>query len=312
MTELISIVIPTFNEQGNVNALYRKLKSALNRNKYELIFVDDGSKDNTLSELNKLRKSDKRVKVISFTKNFKKASALAAGLKMASGKTIVTMDADLQDNPSEIPKLLGKLDQGFDIVIGWRYNRKDSFSKFLASKIFNFLVRTITRLKIHDCDCNFRAMRKEVVPHLELYSGLYRYIPVITFKKGFKVGEVKIKHSPRFSGKSKYGIARLPAGFFDLITIKFLTEYNKRPLHLFGGIGTLLLGLGFIAGLYLLYLKFILGLAIGQKPMLILTILLIFIGIQFVSIGLIGEMIANQREKNEYVIKEKHGFNRSN
>tara|TARA_Y100000310_G_C20703195_1_gene832032 strand:- start:8060 stop:9004 length:945 start_codon:yes stop_codon:yes gene_type:complete len=308
----ISVVIPTYNEGENVIPIYNHLTKVLKKidKNYELIFIDDGSTDNTLSKLKKLRNLDKKVKIITFTKNFKKASALSVGLARASGKVIITMDADLQDDPSEIPRLLGKMQQGFDMVIGWKYPRKDPLHKILSSKIFNLLVRMATKLKIHDCDSNFRVIKKEVVPHLELYSGLYRYIPVIAKQKGFNVGETKVKHRLRLHGKSKYGMGRLFTGFFDLITIKFLLEYNKRPLHFFGGLGSIFLSLGFISGIYLLYLKFILNETIGQRPLLILTILLIFLGMQFISIGLIGEMIANnnQKKKDEYVIKEEHGF----
>jgi glycosyltransferase involved in cell wall biosynthesis len=309
----LSVIIPAYNEDRNIAAIYRELAGVLKQisKGYEIIFVDDGSVDNTLEELKKLRKSDKKVKIISFTKNFKKASALAVGLKSASGKFVVTMDADLQDDPAEIPKLLKKMDQGFDMVVGWKYPRKDSLTKIISSKIFNTLVRTLTKLKIHDCDSNFRIMKKEVIPYLDLYSGLYRYIPVIAYRKGFNVGEIKVKHKPRLHGKSKYGITRLYTGFLDLVTIKFLLEYNKRPLHFFGGLGSILLSLGLISGLYLLYIKFILDELIGQRPLLVLTILLLFLGMQFISIGLIGEMIANtnQNKKDEYVVKEKYGFN---
>lgn len=308
----LSVVIPAYNEERNIAAVYReltKVSRSINKS-YELVFVDDGSADNTLKELKKLRKTDKKVKIISFAKNFEKASALAAGLKSASGNFILTMDADLQDDPKEIPKLLGKISHGFDMVVGWRYQRKDHLPKRISSKIFNILVRMLTKLKIHDCDSNFRIMKKDTIPYLELYSGLYRYIPVIAYRKGFSVGEVKVKHMPRLHGKSKYGVTRLYTGFFDLVTIKFLLEYNKRPLHFFGSLGSVFLFFGIISGLYLLYLKFILNKIIGQRPLLILTILLVFLGIQFISIGLIGEMIANanQNKKDEYVIKEKYGF----
>lgn len=316
MKNYISVVIPAHNEEKNISQIHGELLKVLKRlnNNYEIIFVDDGSADNTLSELKKLRAKDKKVKIISFSKNFKKASALAAGLNRSSGKVIITMDADLQDNPDEIPKMLSKLSEGFDMVVGWKYPRKDPLHKIVSSKIFNIMIRLLMKLKIHDCDSNFRVIKKEVIPHLELYSGLYRYIPVIAQQKGFNVGEVKVNHRPRLHGKTKYGLKRLYTGFFDLMTIKFLLEYNNRPLHFFGGLGSIFLSLGLLAGAYLLYLKFFLNEMIGQRPLLILTILLIFLGTQFISIGLIGEMIANagQKKKDEYVIKEEYGFNRSN
>lgn len=309
----ISIVIPVFNEGGNIKALYSELTGVLKGvgKSYEFVFVDDGSTDHTLSEIKRLRKADKKVKIISFTRNFKKASALAAGLKSASGGVIITMDGDLQDNPHEIPKLLGHMQQGFDMVVGWKYPRKDPLPKVISSRIFNFLVRIITKLRIHDCDSNFRAMKRKVVPHLELYSGLYRYIPLIAQQRGFNVGEVKVRHRPRMHGKSKYNSTRLFTGFFDLITIKFLLEYYKRPLHFFGGVGLFFMSVGMITGVYLLYIRLILNVLIGQRPLLILTILLIFLGVQFISIGLVGEMIANanQSKGDQYAIKEEHGLN---
>lgn len=308
----ISAVIPAYNEEKNINTLYKELAAVLKKisNNYEIIFIDDGSTDKTLAQIKKLRSSDKKVKIIAFAKNFRKASALAAGLKSASGKFIVTMDADLQDDPNEIPKLLREMHKGFDMAVGWKYPRDDPLPKVISSKIFNILVRMLVKLKIHDCDSNFRIMKREVIPYLELYSGLYRYIPIIAHRRGFNVSELKVRHRPRLHGKSKYGLTRLYTGFFDLITIKFLLEYNRKPLHFFGSLGLIFLFSGIISGLYLLYVKFILKELIGQRPLLILTILLVSIGIQFISIGLIGEMIANasQNRKDEYVIKEKHGF----
>ncbi len=308
----LSIVVPAYNEEKNVIAVYNSLVHNLAdvKKEYEIIFINDGSTDSTLDELKNLRDKDKRVKILSFTKNFKKGSALAAGLKRASGNIVITMDSDMQDNPNEIPKLLSKLEEGYDMVVGWKYPRKDPLNKILASKVFNFLVRVLTKIKIHDCDSNFRAMRKNVIPHLEIYSGLYRYIPVIAHQNGFKVTEVKVKHFPRLHGKSKYNLSRMYTGIFDLITIKFLLEYNKRPLHFFGSIGSLLSFSGLITGFYLLYLKIFLGQSIGQRPLLILTILLIFMGMQFISIGLIGEMIANisQKKKEGHIIEEEYGF----
>ena len=311
----LSIVIPAYNEEKNIFLLYSNLSRVLKslNKSYEIIFVDDGSSDNTLSEIKKLRKNDNKVKIISFSKNFEKACALAAGLKASSGNLIITIDADMQDNPQDIPKMLNKLEEGYDMIVGWKYSRKDPLHKVIASKVFNWLIRRLNKLKIHDCDSNFRVMKRYVVPHLEIYSGMYRYIPIIAHQKGFKIGETKVKHLQRKYGKSKYGFSRLPSGLFDLISIKFLMEYNKKPLHFFGGIGSFFLLSGFLSGSYLLYIKFVLNQEIGQRPLLILTILLIFLGTQFVSTGLIGEMITNSTQKkktSDYVIKESLGIKR--
>lgn len=308
----LSIAIVAYNEEKNIANLYSSLSSALSSitADYEIIFIDDGSTDSTLGKIKRLRDKDRKVKLISFTKNFGKGSALAAGLRKASGNVIITMDADMQDNPEEIPKLLNELKKGYDLVVGWKHPRKDPVNKILASKVFNFLVRALTKLNIHDCDSNFRAIKKIVIPHLDIYAGLYRYIPVIAYQNGFKVGEIKVEHLPRLHGKSKYNLIRIYTGIFDLVTIKFLLEYNKRPLHFFGSLGSLFLIFGLVTGSYLLYLKAFLSESIGQRPLLILTILLIFLGIQFLSIGLVGEMIANitQKKKEGYVAREEQGF----
>ena len=308
----LSIIIAAYNEEKNIAGVYNSVSSSMSRlnAEYEIIFVDDGSTDSTLKEIKKIRDEDKKVKIISFTKNFGKGSALAAGLKRASGNVIITMDADMQDNPKEIPNMLNKLKDGYDMVVGWKCPRKDPLNKILASKVFNFLVRMLTKLNIHDCDSNFRAMKKNVVPHLDIYAGLYRYIPVIAHQNGFKIGEIKVEHLPRIHGRSKYSFTRIYTGFFDLVTIKFLLEYNKRPLHFFGSIGSLFLIFGLVTGSYLLYVKEFLSENIGQRPMLILTILLIFLGMQLLSIGLIGEMIANitQKKREGYVVREDLGF----
>jgi len=303
----ISIVMPAYNEEKNIFPLYNKLTSVLKKLKkrYELIFVDDGSTDYTFKNLKKINENDSNVKVIQFMRHFEKAAALSAGFSKAKGDIIITMDADLQDNPEEIPKFLNKLDKGYDLVIGWRYKRKDPLTKIIVSKIFNFFVRLLTRIKVHDSDCNFRAMKREVIKNIDVYSGLYRYIPFIASKKGYKISEIKVTHHPRKFGKSKYGFIRLYKGFLDLLTIKFLLSYNKRPLHLFGGIGILFFALGSIIGLYLLHMKYFLGGLIKDRPLLILALLLIVLGIQFISIGLIGEMITftNQKREKQYIIK---------
>jgi glycosyltransferase involved in cell wall biosynthesis len=306
MVEL-SLVIPAFNEEKNVSLLYEKLKPILDKlnRSYEIIYVDDGSTDQTFSMLEQLHQKDQNVKVIQFRRNFQKAAALSAGFFRAKGSIIITMDADLQDNPDEIPKFLDQINNGSDLVVGWKYKRKDSWTKTVPSKIFNILVRSLTGIKIHDSDCNFRAMKADVIKDMNIYSGLYRYIPSIASSHGAKIDEIKVVHHSRKFGKSKYGFGRLFKGVFDLLTVKFLLSYAKRPLHFFGGIGTFLFFVGFVLGFYLLYLKYFLNLLIGSRPLLILSLLFIILGAQFISIGLIGEMITSNsyQPEKQYTIK---------
>ena len=303
----LNIIIPAYNEEKSMFPLYDMLTSVLKRlNKaYEIIFIDDGSTDNTFRNLKKINEKDKNVRLIQFMGHFEKAAALSAGFSKTRGDVIITMDSDLQDDPEEIPRFLKKLDEGYDLVVGWKYKRKDPLTKVIASKVFNFFVRIATKINVHDSDCNFRAIKKEVLKNISVYSGLYRYIPSIANSKGYKVGEIKIAHHPRKYGKSKYGFGRIFGGLLDLLTIKFLLSYNRRPLHLFGGIGILFSALGFIVGFYLLYLKYFFDSPIRDRPLLILALLLIVLGIQFISIGLIGEMVVNtsQRDKDQYIIK---------
>ncbi len=302
----LTIIIPLFNEDKNLNALYGGLKSALESlgKSYEIIFIDDGSNDNSWSVLEKLRATDKDVKGIQFRKNSGKAAALSAGFKYAQGKIIVTMDADLQDDSREIPKFVNKLNEGYDLVSGWRFERQDPMSKTLPSKIFNYLTSRLTKIRIHDFNCGFKAYRQEVVKDIELYGELHRYIPVLAHWKGYRVGEMKVKHHSRAHGKSKYGLVRLFRGFTDLLTVTFLSRYMKKPLHLFGAVGLLLFLLGFIVNVYFLVL-WLLGQGIWLRPLLLLGVLLMLIGFQVISTGLIGEIIVSSRGKtdDEYNIK---------
>lgn len=302
----ISIVIPLFDEESNIEKLYTQLKVVLKDldKRYELIFVDDGSTDNSFSILENFHRKDNAVKVVQFRRNFGKSAALSVGFKYAKGKIIITMDADLQDDPREIPNFIRKLDEGYDIVSGWRFKRRDSFSKTFPSKLFNYLTSLLTAIKIHDFNCGFKVCKKEVVEDINVYGELHRYIPVLAHWKGYKVGEIRVRHSLRGGGRSKYGLERLFRGFTDLLTVLFLTRYAKRPLHLFGAIGVLFFSIGVIINLYLLLLK-ILGQGIGERPLLFLGVLLTVIGFQIISTGLIGEMIVAMRSKSDedYVIK---------
>jgi glycosyltransferase involved in cell wall biosynthesis len=300
---MLSIVIPTYNEEKNIPMLYKELKSVLDKYQYEIIFVDDGSFDNTFNIIKSVAQKDKKVKLISFKRNYGKSAALSAGFENAKGDIIITLDADLQDDPKEIPRFIEKINQGYDLVSGWKFKRKDSLTKIISSRFFNFLTSMLTKVKIHDINCGFKAYKKEVVKNINIYGELHRYIPVLAFWKGYKIGEIKVEHHPRMYGKSKYGATRLFKGFLDLITVKFLMSYGKRPLHLFGLIGLLCFLLGVILGIYLTYLWFI-GKGIGSRPLLMLAVLLVVLGVQFVSLGLLGEMVTSTSKKKDYTIKE--------
>lgn len=302
----ISIVIPVYNEQDNIVLLYNGLKKVLSRlNKsYEIIFVDDGSRDSTLKRFEELNRKDKRVRVIAFERNFGKASALMAGFKESKGNIVFTMDGDLQDDAEEIPRFIAEINRGYDLVSGWKFRRYDPWAKTLPSKFFNWLTRIVTGVKVHDSNCGFKAYKSKVIQNLKIYGELHRYIPSLANWKGFKVGEIKVQHHPRKYGKSKYGVERLMKGFLDLVTIRFLAKYTRRPLHFFGPIGILSILLGIIAGAYIFWL-WATKQGIGNRPLLFLAVLLIVVGVQFISLGLLGEMIASASNKEDYVIKKK-------
>lgn len=302
----LSVIIPLFNEEKSLSSLYRELKAILKHSgkSYEIVFVDDGSNDNSWSVLERLHAQDKDIRGIQFRKNSGKAAALSAGFKCAEGKVIVTMDADLQDDPGEIPEFVKKLDEGYDLVSGWRFKRRDPLSKTFPSKIFNNLTSMLTGIRIHDFNCGFKAYREEVVKDIQVYGELHRYIPVLAHWKGYKIGEIKVKHHPRSHGKSKYSFERFFRGLLDLVTVMFLTRYMRRPLHLFGSIGLLLFSVGLVINIYLAVLWF-LGQGIGARPLLFLGVLLMLIGFQIVSTGLIGEILigARGRADEDYSIK---------
>jgi len=304
----LSVVIPVYNEGENLNSLYSQLKSVLENlgKAYEIILVDDGSTDDSFLIMERLHGEDHNVKVIQLRRNFGKAVALSAGFTWVQGKIIITMDADLQDDAREIPNFIKKLNEGYDLVSGWRFKRRDPVSRTFPSRLFNSLTATLTGVKVHDFNCGFKAYRKEVIESLDLYGELHRYIPALAHWKGFKVGEIKVEHHPRAHGKSKYGVERLFRGLTDLFTVMFLTKYMKKPLHLFGAVGVFLLLIGFIINAYLAILKFVLRQAIGGRPLLLLGVLLMLIGFQIISTGLVGEMIVSTRDKGEkgYVVRK--------
>ncbi len=302
----LSVVIPTYNEEANVEKLYAELVAALAplKKKYEIVFVDDGSKDSTFAKLEKLAKKDSIVKIIKFRRNYGQTAAMLAGFENAKGDVVVTIDADLQNDPKDIQKLLKKLNEGYDVVCGWRYNRKDTIGKKISSKLSNILMSFLMDLKIHDSGCTLRACRKEVLEDLKIYGETHRYIPAILAAQGCKVAEVATNHRERYAGKTKYGLTRLPKGFLDLLTLKFLTTYGSRPVHIFGGAGLTLFGLGFLGGLYLTYQKFFLGMSIANRPLLTLVMLLLLLGVLFVLNGFIAEILIRTREQESYRIEK--------
>ena len=307
----ISFVIPAKNEEGSVEILFQEILSSVkNLKTFEIIFIDDGSTDNTFKILKKLSKKDKRVRVISLRGNFGKSTALQIGFNIARGDIIFTMDADLQDNPKEIPNFLKKLDSGYDLVSGWKRERHDpQVQKVIPSRIINFLTRFLTGVPIHDTNCGFKAYRRIVVENLNLYGELYRFIPIIAHRQNFKVGEVEVLHRQRRHGKTKYGWGRGIKGILDLLTIIFLTGFIRRPGHFFGTLGIGSFSLGFLIGIYITYLRITTGSTQARHPLLFFGMLLMIIGVQLISTGLLAEMIVYGRGKLDYTAAIKETIN---
>jgi glycosyltransferase involved in cell wall biosynthesis len=295
---VISVVVPVHNEERSVALLYDELRSALEplETAWETIFVDDGSTDGTFAALTRLHNAADNVRVVRLRRNFGKAAALRAGFDQAQGDTVVTIDGDLQDDPAEIPRLLAKLDEGFDLVSGWKTRRRDPLSRRILSRIFNRVTGAFSGVHLHDMNCGLKAYRAEVVHGLRLYGELHRFIPVLAHYRGFRIAELPVNHRPREHGRSRYGVERYLRGFLDLLTVSFIGRYRHRPLHLFGGLGLILGAFGTAILVYLTVLK-ALGNAIGHRPLLMLGVLLVVIGMQFFSLGLISEMITSHHEE---------------
>jgi len=295
---VISVVVPVHDEERSVALLYDELRSALEplNAPWEAIFVDDGSTDGTFSALTRLHDAEQNVIVVRLRRNFGKAAALVAGFDQARGETVVTIDGDLQDDPAEIPRLLAKLDEGFDLVSGWKTRRRDPLSRRILSRIFNRVTSAFSGVRMHDMNCGLKAYRAEVVHGLRLYGELHRFIHVLAHYRGYRIAELPVNHRPREHGRSRYGVERYVRGFLDLLTVSFIGRYRHRPLHLFGGFGLIL---GFFGSAILVYLTVVkaLGHAIGQRPLLLLGVLLVVIGMQFFSLGLISEMITSHHEE---------------
>jgi len=302
----ISVVIPVFNELESLPGLVEELKINLNNFKeWEVIFVDDGSSDKSNNWLFKLSNENDNFKLIQFFRNYGKSAALSEGFKNAKGDYIITMDADLQDDPAEIPNLINKLEEGWDLVSGWKKNRLDPLNKTLPSKLFNFVTRIVTGIKIHDFNCGLKGYRQSVIKSINIYGGRHRYIPALAGQRKFRVTEIIVNHRERKFGKTKYGGSRIFHGFFDLITILFLNKYTQQPLHLFGFIGLGFLIFGLLAETLVLYYKYFLGHFFKDHiALLMFGIMFIVIGIQFFSIGLLGELMTRYTQGQENRVKK--------
>ena len=301
----ISVVIPIFNELQSLPELKRQLLENLQSfEKWEVVFIDDGSSDGSTEWLTDLTSKDNNFKLIEFYRNYGKSAALNEGFKAASGDYIITMDADLQDDPNEIKNLVAKLNEGWDLVSGWKKNRLDPLNKRIPSKLFNFVTRLLTGVKIHDFNCGLKGYKKSVIKSIDVYGGRHRYIPAIAGHRKFKITEIIVNHRARKFGSTKYGGSRLFHGFFDLITILFLNRFNQQPLHLFGAFGIGFFLFGFLSELIVLYYKYWLGDPFSKHiALLIFGVMLIVIGIQFFSMGLLGELIARSTQDQENRVK---------
>jgi glycosyltransferase involved in cell wall biosynthesis len=305
----VSVIVPVLNEAGSVLELAERVAETLDGlgRSFELLFVDDGSSDETRERVKEAHQIDSRVKLVSLRRNFGKAAALCAGFDHSHGEILITMDGDLQDDPDEIPRFLEKLEsENLDLVSGWKQQRKDPASKRYPSRLFNWVTRKLASVDLHDFNCGFKAYRREVLDEIALYGELHRYIPVLASRRGFTLGELSVVHHPRQHGSSKYGWDRFYKGLLDLITVLFITKYTRRPLHLFGMIGLSSLFVGFGINLYLAIL-WLSGQTLSNRPLLLLGILLMLLGIQVLTTGLIGEMITfkNFKRTDTYSVRER-------
>jgi len=307
----LSVVIPLYNEEDSLPELILQIESELKnipqaRNSYEIIFIDDGSRDKSFDVIKSIKSRNQNVRAVRFRRNYGKSAALSVGFEKARGQFVATMDADLQDEPAEFAKMLEKINEGYDLVSGWKKKRHDPISKTIPSKFFNFVTSCVSGLKLHDFNCGIKLYRREVVKYLQVYGEMHRYLPVLAKWGGFKVTEVEVMHHPRRYGKSKFGFSRFIKGFLDLLTVWFTNRYLKRPLHFFGTIGTLVGLTGFGINLYLTIEWFLGNTYLTNRPLALFGVVLIIVGVQLISMGLLGEMIAkNTLEKQNYNIKEK-------
>jgi glycosyltransferase involved in cell wall biosynthesis len=311
----ISVIIPTYNEEENVEELYKELKTVISslKQNFEIIFVDDCSTDTTNQRLLELHTKDPGVKIIKFRKNFGQSAAMKAGFDYAQGRLIITMDADLQNDPHDIPMMIEKIEhENFDVVCGWRYNRKDPALKTAVSKLANRFRSILTGETIHDSGCTLRIYKQEAIRDIELYGELHRYIPAMLLWKGYRIGEIKTNHRQRVSGKSKYSWKRLTKGFLDLLVIAFWQKYSFRPMHIFGGSGLIMGFVGFCITAYLILERLLFGAGLSERPLFLIGILLIIVGVQFLAIGLLADIMLKvyygQNQRKSYLIEKITGL----
>lgn len=318
MNPQLSIILPIFNEEESLPHLLPELMPALEATgrTFEIICVDDGSSDNSFAELKKLRRQDERLRLVRFRRNFGQTAAFAAGFDRARGDIVITMDADLQNDPADIPKLLAKIDEGYDVVSGWRVERwQEGFKSFLTRKLpsatANWLISTGTGVPLHDYGCALKAYRLEVVKGINLYGDLHRFIPAIASYFGVTVTEVPVKYRTRQYGRSKYGLGRITRVLLDLLTVRFLLTYSTRPIQIFGLMGLLSLVIGVIIGIYLSFVKLVYGEGLAERPLLLLAILLVMVGVQLVTMGLLGELVVRTYHESQnkpiYTVREELG-----
>ncbi len=306
---MLSVVIPLYNEEESLEELIPRVFDACDSTgmNCEIVAVDDGSRDGSLARLRELRLRDPRLRIISFRRNFGKSDALDAGFKAARGDLVFTMDADLQDDPREIPGFIERIDEGFDLVSGWKRIRHDPLTKTLPSRLFNLVTSLASGIRLHDFNCGFKCYRREVVENLEVYGELHRFLPAIAHMKGFRVAEIPVEHHARTHGRSKYGLSRFINGFLDLVTVVFTTRYLKKPLHFFGSVGLLLMLAGGLIDAWLSVRKLVFGEPLSNRPLLFLGILLLIVGLQLISLGLIGEMITRAQSTTDYQVRHREG-----
>lgn len=312
--EGISVVVPVYNEEENVRECYAEIKEVLESfgREYEILFVDDGSKDSTLKELASISSSDRRVRAIEFRKNFGQTAAMAAGLDFSQYSVVVTMDGDLQNDPREIPQMVAKLEEGYDLVAGWRKNRQDKFiNRKLPSMIANWIISKSTNVQLHDYGCSLKVMTSEIAKGIKLYGEMHRFIPALAAEMGADIVEVPVNHRARRFGTTKYGISRTIRVVLDLLTVKFLLGYSKRPIHLFGVMGVVSGAIGALLILLMTYQKFFSGISMGNRPLLSLSVMLVILGFQFLVFGLLAEVLARtyyeSQDKSIYVVRKVFG-----
>lgn len=308
---LISIIIPLYNEEENVEALYAELKRILTPSglETEFIFVDDGSRDQTVERLKKAVGSDTGVTVVQFRRNFGQTAALAAGFDYANGEIVVTLDGDLQNDPAEIPRMIEKLDEGYDLVAGWRKHRQDNlFYRTIPSRIGNYVISKTTRVQLHDYGCTLKVLRSEVAKNIHLYGEMHRFIPAVAAEMGVKIAELPVNHRPRLHGSSKYGLSKTFRVILDLLTVKFFLGFRTRPLHMFGALGLISGGIGSLMLAMLTFERLFLQEPIGNRPLLLISVMLVLIGLQFLCFGLLAEILVRtyheSQNKKTYAVRD--------